>query len=59
MGRLDLDSLETEERAFLELVAGLHRQLETLKLVFPPGRMRTAIGAMQAMNAALVAAALE
>jgi hypothetical protein len=58
MARFALEQLDLEERAFVEYVEGLHRQIETLKLVFPPGRLRLALGAMQEANTTLVAAAI-
>lgn len=58
MGQLDLENLDQEERAFVACVEGLHRNIETLKIVFPAGRFRTALDSMQEINGCLVAAAL-
>lgn len=59
MARFDPEKLDQDERAFVELVEGLHQRIETLKMLVPPGRMRTALETMQEMNAVLVAAALK
>jgi hypothetical protein len=58
MPRLDLENLDQEERAFVESIEGLHRTIETLKIVYPRGRFLTALESMQEINACLVAAAL-
>lgn len=59
MPALDLENLDQEERAFVELIEGLHQRIETLKVLYPGGRFRTALESMQAINACLVAAALK
>lgn len=59
MAALDLDKLDQEERAFVELMEGVHRQLEGLKTIYPDGRFRTALESAQAINSCLVAAALK
>lgn len=52
------ETLSRADRAFLESVEGLHHRIEALKVVFPEGRLRTALEAMQEVNARLVAAAI-
>jgi len=47
MPRFDLENLDQDERAFVELMEGVHRQLETLKMIYPPGRFRTALESAQ------------
>lgn len=39
--------LSDEDAAFLALLAGLHRQIGTMRLVFPAGRHGLALIAMQ------------
>lgn len=58
MAALDLENLDQEERAFVELMEGVHRQLEGLKTIFPAGRFQTALESAQEIHAVLVAAAL-
>lgn len=58
MSRFAVEALAEDERAFVESIAAIHRSIEALKIVFPGGRYRTALEAMQFANAALVAAAL-
>ena len=58
MAQLDLENLDQEERAFIELMEGVHRQLETLKVAFPSGRFRTALDSAQEIHAVLIAAAI-
>jgi hypothetical protein len=59
MAEFALEALTTEERAFVESVEGLHQRIETLKILFPEGRLRAALDAMQEVNARLVAAAIQ
>ncbi len=59
MAHLDVESLELEERAFVESISGLHQRIEALKVAFPEGRFHTALETMQAVNACLVAAAMK
>ncbi len=59
MPRLALENLDQEERAFVACVEGLHRSVETLKIVFPRGRYRTALDAMQQAVTVLAGAALK
>jgi hypothetical protein len=56
---LRLDQLTDEDRAFLELVAGEHRRLETMKLLFSAPRHRAALIAMQRVVATITAAAIK
>lgn len=42
-----LEALSDEDRAFLELLAGLHRQIEAMKLAYPAGVHATALDALQ------------
>ena len=58
MPALDLENLDQEERAFVELMEGVHRQLEGLKILYPTGRFRTALESAQEIHAVLIAAAL-
>lgn len=59
MPRFAVETLDQEERAFVELVEGLHQRIEALKIAFPRGRLHMALVAMQAANACLVAAAVK
>ena len=59
MPRLTLENLDQEERAFVESIEGLHRSIETLKMVYSGVRFHTALESMQAVQEVLVAAALK
>lgn len=51
-----VESLSDEDRAFLELLAGLHRQIEAMKLVYPAGVHATGLASLQQAVIELVAA---
>jgi len=51
-----VEALSDEDRAFLELLAGLHRQIEAMKLAYPSGIHATALAALQLVVIELAAA---
>lgn len=51
-----VEALSDEDRAFLELLAGLHRQIEAMKLAYPSGVHATALAALQRAVIEMVAA---
>lgn len=59
MERFAVETLDEQDRAFVESMMGINRQLQTLKLVFPDGRKAQALDGAVLALAALVAAALE
>lgn len=58
MTRFEPETLSSEDRAFLESIEGLHQRIETLKLLFPDGRRREALNALQSVASFLCAAAI-
>jgi hypothetical protein len=56
MERFALDTLDAQDRAFVESMASISERLETLKLVFPD--RAAALAALQLANERLTAAAL-
>lgn len=51
-----VEALSDEDRAFLELLAGLHRQIEAMKLAYPAGVHATGLAALQLVVIELAAA---
>ncbi len=58
MERFALDTLDAQDRAFVESMISISERLETLKVVFPGPRHRKALEALQKANEALTASTL-
>lgn len=58
MERFALDTLDAQDQAFVESMAGITEKLEALKIVFPDGRLVKALTALQQATVTVTAAAI-